>query len=113
MRFRKASCTARVAGTSSGTGNQLLLLCIGTYMSGFATGLIGTALTTTTGTNTIGTLAVGGSSAAYTVTTSTDLNVRIVAGSTILYKNGTDASGTWDVSMEAYLDPEATWTGQE
>lgn len=111
MRFRKASVTVRTAGTSSGAGNQGLLLCIGTYITGFATGLIGTALTTTTGTNTIGTLAVLGSSVAGIVGTTSDLNFRLVAGSVLALKNGTDATGVYDVSLEGYLDPEATWTG--
>ena len=112
MRIRKASVTVRTAGTSSGAGNQALLMCIGTYISGFGTGA-GTALTTTTGTNTIGTLGNLGSSVAGIVGTSSDFNVRIVAGSVLALKNGTDATGVYDVSLEAYLDPEASWTGQE
>ena len=114
MRFRKASVTVRTAGTSSGAGAAALLLVIGTYVTGFSTGGIGTALTTTTGTNTVGTLAVAlGSSAAGFVGTSSDLNFRLMAGSALALKNGTDATSVYDVSLEAYLDPEATWTGQE
>lgn len=112
MRFRKGAVTVRTAGTSSGAGNQALLLCIGTYITGFGTGA-GTALTTTTGTNTIGTLGAFGSSAAGIVGTSSDFNFRLVAGSVLAIKNGTDATGVVDCSMECYLDPEASWTGQE
>jgi hypothetical protein len=109
MRIRKLSCTVRAAGTSSGAGNEVGLLCIGTYISGFGTGA-GTALTTNTGTNTLYTFVLGSSTAA-AVTTSTDLNIRLVAGSVLAIKSGTDATGTADVRAEMYLDPEATWTG--
>jgi len=109
MRIRKASCTVRVAGTSSGAGNQVQLLCIGTYISGFGTGA-GTALTTNTGTNTLATFTLGSSTAA-SVTTSTDMNVRINAGAVLAIKNGTDATGVADLRLETYLDPEASWTG--
>jgi hypothetical protein len=111
MRFRKASVTVRTAGTSSGAGNEAFLLCIGTYMTGFSTGLLGTALTTTTGTNTVGTLAVLGSSVAGVVVVSTDMDFRLVAGSTLALKNGTDATGVYEARLECYLDPGATWTG--
>lgn len=110
MRIRKAIACVRAAGTSSGAGNQVSILCIGTYVSGFSTGLIGTGLTTSSGTNTLATIVLG-SSAAYSTTTSTDINVRIQAGASLVYKNGTDATGTADVTLETYLDPEATWTG--
>lgn len=110
MRIRKAVACVRGVGTSSGAGNGVSILCIGTYVTGYATGLIGTALTTTTGTNTLATIALG-SSAAFATATSSDMDVKIVAGSVLLYKNGTDATGTADVTVEAYLDSGATWTG--
>lgn len=110
MRLRKASACVRVAGTSAAGGNAVSILCVGTYLSGYATGLIGTALTTNTGTNTLATIALG-SSTAYSVTTSTDMDVNIKAGAVLLLKNGTDATGTADITLEAYLDPSATWTG--
>lgn len=111
MRFRKASVTVRTAGTSSGAGNSAIVLCIGTMITGFGTGA-GTALTTSTGTTTMGTIALG-STTALTVTTSSDFNTRVTAGSILALKNGTDASGVYDVTLECYLDPEASWTGQE
>lgn len=110
MRFRKLACTVKVAGTSSGAGNSANIMVVGTYMTGFSTGLIGTALTTTTGTNTVATFALGSATALSTFT-STDLDIRLVAGSLMFYKNGTDNTGTFDVTAEAYLDPGATWTG--
>lgn len=110
MRIRKVVAVVRVAGTSSGAGNSANLMVIGTYISGFGTGA-GTALTTTTGTNTLTTFALGSSTAGAYFGTSTDLNVRIVAGSVLCVKNGTDASGQASLSCESYLDPEATWTG--
>jgi hypothetical protein len=110
MRLRKVAVTVRTAGTSATTGNSLNLMCLGTYLSGYATGLTGTALTTTTGTNTLAQIALG-STGALTVTTSTDINVNILAGSVLFYKNGTDATGVCDAIAEMYLDPQATWTG--
>lgn len=110
MRIRKGIAVVRVAGTSSGAGNSVNVLCIGTMVTGYATGLIGTALTTSTGTNTVLTIALG-SSAAYVTTTSTDCDTKIMAGSVLVCKNGTDATGTNDTTLEAYLDPGATWTG--
>jgi len=110
MRIRKAIATVRTAGTSSGGGNAVNIVCIGTYVTGYASGLIGTALTTSSGTNTIGTIALG-SSAAYTTTTSTDMDAKIQAGAVLVLKNGTDATGVCDVTAEMYLDPGATWTG--
>jgi hypothetical protein len=109
MRIRKVSVVTRVAGTSSGAGNECNLLYIGTSITGFGVGNPFT-LTTATGTITIGSVALG-SSTAYSVTTSSDFNTRLVAGGTVVYKNGTDATGTYDVIAEMYLDPEATWTG--
>ena len=109
MRVRKMSVTVRTAGTSSGAGNSANVLCIGTMVTGFGTGA-GFSLTTSTGTNTVGTVALG-STTALTVTTSTDMNTRIMAGSILALKNGTDATGVYDVTLEAYLDAEATWTG--
>ena len=109
MRVRKMSVVVRTAGTSAGAGNSCNVLCIGTMVTGFSTGAV-FALTTSTGTNTVGTVALG-SSAAYTVTTSTDMNTTIRAGSVLVLKNGTDATGVYDCTLEAYLDPSATWTG--
>lgn len=110
MRVRKAIAVVRTAGTSSGAGNAVNILCIGTMVTGYASGLIGTALTTSSGTNTIGSITLG-SSTAYSITTSSDFDTKIVAGSVVVAKNGTDATGVADVTLEMYLDPGATWTG--
>lgn len=110
MRIRKGAACVRVAGTSSGAGNSVNVLCIGTMVTGFATGLLGTALTTSSGTNTVMTIALG-SGAAYTVTTSTDCDTMIQAGSTLICKNGTDATGTADITLEMYLNPLSNFTG--
>jgi hypothetical protein len=110
MRVRKMAASVRVAGTSAGAGNSANLMYVGTIVTGYATGLIGTGLTTTTGTNTVGTIALG-STAAYTVTTSTDMNTKLVAGGVLFIKNGTDATGTVNMTLEAYIDPQGQWTG--
>lgn len=108
MRFRKFIGVAKVAGTA--TTHAISICVVGTCVTGFATGLIGTALTTSTGTTTIGSILMG-TTAAYATQTSTDMNFRLQAGSTIFLKNGTDVVGTADITGEAYLDPSATWTG--
>jgi hypothetical protein len=109
MRIRKLSVYVQVAGTSSGAGNSANLMCLGTYVTGFG-GTAPFTLATTTGTNTLVAVALG-SSAQFAVTTTTDLNVRVVAGSTLFWKNGTDATGKYDATVETYIDPEGSWTG--
>lgn len=106
MRLRKASVTVRVAGTSSGAGNAVQFIYIGTSVQGFT----GTALTTTTTTATLGSVTLG-SSAAGVVGTSSDMDALLKAGGVLAIKNGTDATGTAKCMMEMYLDPQATWTG--
>lgn len=106
VRLRTAAAVVRVAGTSSTTGNQAIILAIGTTTQ-FNTGtaVVGTA------TQTLGTIALG-TVAAYGGGTSTDLNVLVKQGCAILLKNGTDATGTFDVCAEGYIDPTTgTWTG--
>jgi hypothetical protein len=110
MRVRKVAATVRTAGTSAAAGNACILTYVGTVVTGYATGLIGTALTTTTGTTALGTIALG-STAAYTVTTSSDFNTKLVAGGTLIMKNGTDATGVYNPVVEMYIDPQGTWTG--
>jgi hypothetical protein len=106
MRIRKMSVTVRTAGTSAAGGHACNLLVVGTCITGYNT----TTLTTNTGTTTIGTVALG-SSAAYSVSTSTDMNVRVLAGSVLVTKNGTDATGVYQATLETYIDPSGQWTG--
>lgn len=110
MRVRKGSAVVRTAGTSVGAGNSLNVVCVGTVVTGYLTGNVGTGLTTTTGTNTVLTIALG-STAAYTVTTSTDCDTMVKAGSVLFLKNGTDATGVADMTLEMYLDPLSNFTG--
>lgn len=109
MRLRKAALTVRTAGTSATTGNGVIFLCVGTAISGFGTGA-GFTLTTSTGTTTIQAITALGSSTAATVVTTPDMNTTIKAGSVLYMKNGTDATGVAAVTVEANLDPLATWT---
>lgn len=111
MRVRKGSVTVRIAGTSTGAGNQVSLLAIGTYVTGFNSGGgVGTALTTASGTGTLCTIVLG-TNAIASVSTSTDMNTRIVAGCVLAALHGTDATNTADFKLEMYLDPDANWTG--
>jgi hypothetical protein len=106
MRLRSAAVTVRVAGTSAAGGNAVNLIYIGTSVQGFT----GTALTTNTTTATLGTLALGSSTANSTFRFA-DMDARLVAGGVLAAKNGTDATGTYKIMLEMYLDPGATWTG--
>jgi|SRR6185312_5191112 len=100
IQVRTAMASARVAGTA--TGHQAQLLCVGTFING---------TTTTTGTGTIGTVSLG-TSAAYAVATSSDFQTKVLQGSTLLMKNGTDATGTYDLAAEVYISPDTgAWTG--
>lgn len=107
MRVRKMSVAVRTAGTS--TAHAINLMMIGTMVTGFA-GATGFTLTTATGTQTVGTVTIG-TGAAFTTTTSTDMNTRIMAGSVLFLKNGADVVGVDDITLEAYIDPEGSWTG--
>lgn len=110
MRLRSARVTVRVAGTSAGAGNSASLIYIGTSYQGYGT-LGGTnTLSTNTTTATLGTVALG-SSTANTSVAFADMNARLVAGGVLAIKNGTDATGTVKTMLEMYLDPAATWTG--
>jgi hypothetical protein len=103
-RIRQAIATVRVAGTSASTGHQAILLCVGTVVNA-ATGTATSTTTATLAAISLNTLT------AYVTNTSSDINQIIKAGSVLLLKNGTDATGTYDVSLECYLDPQAVWTG--
>lgn len=108
MRLRKASNTVRVAGTTTGAASGVQLIAIGTYVSGF--GLTPVVLTTNTGTNTLCLFTLG-TNAIAAVSTSTDMNVRINQGCVLAVKNATDATVASEMRVEAYLDPQASWTG--
>jgi hypothetical protein len=105
MRLRVPYATVRVPGTSSTTGHQVIILAVGTTITAG-----GTSTVTSTGTTTLQAIALN-TLAAYTNGTGSDLNTTLKAGGTLVMKNGTDATGTYDAYIEGYLDPSATWTG--
>lgn len=109
MRLRKVAVNVRTAGTTTGAGNSMNLMVIGTYLTGYGTTTPFT-LTTNTGTNTITTLVLG-TNLANTVSTSTDMNLTLLAGAVLAIKNGADATGVAAVTVEAYVNPGSTWTG--
>lgn len=109
MRLRKASSIVRTAGTTTGAASNLQLIVIGTYLTGYGTTTPFT-LTTNVGTNTITTFTLG-TSVANTVTTSTDMNLTLLAGAILAVKNGTDATSVAAAAVEAYVNPGSTWTG--
>lgn len=89
MRIRNVAAVVVTAGTSSGSGHQAIIL---------------------NGTTSIGSIALG-TSAIGSVSTSGDLNTTINAGTAISVKNGTDATGVYDIVAEMYIDPASGWTG--
>lgn len=89
LRVRNVSATVMTAGTSAGH-----------------------ILTIKNGTTSVGSITLSTNTAGF-VGTSGDLNTTVTAGTVLSVTNGTDATGVASVAAEAYLDPQATWTGQE
>lgn len=107
MRFRNAVGQVVVAGTI-GTNVLSVIQATGTGILQY----VSTGITTSTGLVALGTISYGTAGNTVAVTgTSGDLNTMLPAGSVITVKNGADATGTTQVTLEAYLDPSATWTG--
>lgn len=120
VRLRNAVATVQTAGTSAGSGAQVIIYCPGTsvqfpdqpvaYASLTSPGGDILAVTTNTTTTTLGSIALG-TSVAGSVAIAGDLNVRIPAGEKILVKNGTDATSKYSLTIEFHLDPvTSTWT---
>lgn len=106
MRVRNVAAIVRTAGTSATTGNQVIVGVVGTctQIGTNGTNTIGTATTT------LGTIALG-TSTALSTGTSGDLNTVLNAGAVLYLKNGTDATGVADVVGELHVDPSAVWVG--
>lgn len=106
MRLRQAVAVTVTAGTI-GTNVQAIIQATGTGILQF-----GTAVTTSTGVVALGTCAYGtAGNTALVTSTSGDMNALLPAGSIVTVKNGADATAVCAVTLEAYLDPAATWTG--
>jgi hypothetical protein len=89
MRIRNVAVTVKTAGTSATTGNKVDLF-------------VGTA--------SVGTIALNTQVQGYTGTMG-DLNTLVPAGTVVACKNGTDATGVADVTMELHLDAvTGTWS---
>lgn len=104
MRVRTFTVEIRTAGTVGATAAARLLY-VGTSVQGFT----GTALTTGTATQTLGNLVFGTASAPQ-VLTSTDVDALLVAGG-VLCIGLNDNTAVVKTVLEAYLDPNASWTG--
>lgn len=105
VRLRNASATVRTAGTSATTGNQVIVIAIGTTYA-----ISGTTTTTGTATQTLGTVALG-TGTANTSGTSGDMNAIVKQGAVMAFKNGTDATGVADIKVEFHVDPQGSWVG--
>lgn len=106
MRVRGGVAYSIVAGTSATSGHQAQVLYYGTSVQG---------TTTTTTTATLGTVNLGTATAAPSFTEGpqnfTDFNAYLEPNGYLALKNGTDATGTYKVSLEWYHDPvKSKWT---
>lgn len=107
MRLRSASSVIITAGTI-GTNVAAIIQATGTGILQ----LTSTGVTTSTGVVALGTCAYGtAGNTAFVTSTSGDMNAILPAGSIVTVKNGADATAVTAVTLEAYLDPQATWTG--
>jgi len=103
MRIRKCVATVNIAGTGAYT---MALVAVGT-----GTTFTSTSSATFTTTSTIGTATLSTSAQGTVVTISTDANLTINAGGYIASIGGTEATGQALISLEAYVDPLSSWTG--
>lgn len=106
MRLRNAVAAVVTAGTI-GTNVQAIIQANGTGILQY-----GTAITTSTGVVALGTISLG--TAGNTIgalSTSGDMNAYVPPNSVVTVKNGLDATAVTAVTLEAYLDPSASWTG--
>lgn len=106
MRLRAATAVVLTAGTI-GTNVSAIIQANGTGILQF-----GTAITTSTGVVALGTCVYGtAGNTAFVTSTAADMNALLPAGTIVTIKNGADATAVTAVTLEAYLDPSATWTG--
>jgi hypothetical protein len=63
------------------------------------------------GTTALGTINWGTSVAVQSIGTIGDLNTTVTAGTVVSVKNGADATCTARLTLECYIDPAASWTG--
>lgn len=104
IRAHTPGLAVQTAGTTA--VNAMQVICIGTY-----TLTSGGTSTTTTGTNTLQSVSIG-TAAANTVSTGSDINVTINAGSVVYLKNNTDATAVYEGWLEFAIDPTiGTWSG--
>ena len=103
IRVRKCTATVQIAGTGAAT---VALVAVGT-----GTTFTSTSSATFTTTSTIGTATLSTSAQGVVVNISTDANLTINQGSYIAAITGTDATLQALISLETYVDPLSSWTG--
>ena len=103
IRIRKAQATVQIAGTGAAT---VALVAVGT-----GTTFTSTSSSTFTTTATLGTATLSTSAQGTVVSVSTDANLTINAGGYIAAIGGTDATVQSLITLEAYVDPLSSWTG--
>lgn len=108
IRLRQIIAAISVAGTV-GTNVAAILQAVGTGIMQYTS----TGVTTSTGTVALGTISYGtAGNTIGVIGTLADINTMIPAGSVISAKNGADATAVTNIVAEYYLDPGASWTGQ-
>jgi hypothetical protein len=103
LRVRACSAMVNTAGTAAAT---VALFAIGT-----GTTFTATSSATFTTTSTIGTATLSTSAAGTVVSISTDANLTINSGGKLVSVTGTDATVVSTLSIEGYIDPLSSWTG--
>jgi hypothetical protein len=113
VRLRNAAGVVVTAGTvGTGASGEAIIKAQGTGIIQYPNVGGTNALSTSTGVVALGTIGFGtGALTQWFTSTSGDMNAFLPAGSQLFVVGGTDATITSQVTVEAYLDPAATWTG--
>ena len=113
IRLRNAAGVVVAAGTvGTGASGEAIIQAQGTGIVQFPNAGGTNALTTSTGVVALGTIGFGtGALTKWFTSTSGDMNALLPAGSQVFVTGGTDATIVSQVTLEAYLDPAAVWTG--
>lgn len=107
MRVRNAVGVVLTAGTI-GTNVLSVVQANGTGILVYTS----TGVSTSTGVVALGTVSYGtGGNTVFVTGTTGDMNAMLPSGSIVTIKNGADATAVTKTTIEAYLDPSATWTG--
>lgn len=115
IRLRNAAGVVATAGTvGTGASGEAIIQALGTGIIQYPNVGGTNALSTSTGVVTLGTIGFGtGALTKNFMATTGDMNALLPAGSQLFVVGGTDATIVSQVQIEAYVDAQATWTGNQ